>query len=121
MLYHDISTYRDLRNMLGSMTDAELDQKVQIMPPNRDGDKPIRLQPAICIDTIENLCHTNGEIDQETRSADDFKHHPEQVVVMVDWSPYSSDGDEWYELEEDGGLRGNNSGKLVSCEDEDDE
>ncbi len=104
-------TYRRLKEQLALMTEAQLDQEVQIMPNNPTPD-PTRLQPVYGINTVECYCHVDGEVAQETRSAVDFQHHPEQVVMLSDYSPFSKDGDSFYTLEEEG-FRGNKTGKLL--------
>lgn len=103
-------TYRVLQQQLAKMTDAQLDQEVQVMP-NNPTPEPTRLLPVYGIDTVENYCHVDGEVATETRSAVDFQHHPEQFVLLADYSPFSKEGDSYYEMEE-GGLRGNKTGKL---------
>lgn len=101
-------TYRDLRRCLRMLTEAELDQSVQILPHEPDEGKPIRLEPVVAIDSIERF-----EVESKTHSADDFEHHPEQIVLLSDYSPYSEDGDSFYELRPDGKMIGNKTGKIV--------
>jgi hypothetical protein len=101
-------TYRDLHAAIELLTDAERDQSVQILPNEPDGEKPIRLEPVVAIDSIERF-----EVSNPTHSADDFQHHPEQIVLLSDFSPYSEDGDSWYELLPDGKMRGDKTGKII--------
>jgi hypothetical protein len=106
-------TFRALRVFLGKLSEEQLDQQVQILPHDPDGDKPTHLLPVYAIGAVKELCHIDDgdEIVIETRSADDFKHHPEQIVLESDDSPFDEDGNSSYDLEEDG-WRGNKTGKL---------
>ena len=45
----------------------------------------IRLEPSVCFGTVEA---SFGE--QKSRSADDWQHHPEQLVLMSDAHPYGA-------------------------------
>ncbi len=100
-------SYRNLRDFLNTLTESQLDQKVQLLPPGN----PALLQPVYAAGTIEEMCHVDGKIGTETHSADDFKHHPEQVVLLCDHSPYDEEGNNYFTMEE-GGMRGNKTGKL---------
>jgi hypothetical protein len=42
--------------------------------------------------TVEALCHAGNEIACATRSCDDFKHHPEQLVLLYDESIFDENG-----------------------------
>lgn len=104
-------TYGWLKTKLASLTDEQLKQPVQIFgPETSDHTKMVLLKPVYSFGTIEELCHVDGEIDSETRGPD-FAHHPEQVVICVDYAPWSQLGDTMYTME-DGGMRGNVTGKL---------
>ena len=98
-------TYRELKEFVASLTEEQLDQEVQILPNNPTPD-PTLLEPVIGIDTIE---HYEAE---DTRSAVDFQHHPEQVVLLSDYCPFDKEGNSYFVMEEDGMMRGNKTGKL---------
>lgn len=105
-------TYRELRDHLNSLTEEQLSQEVMALPSI--GGEKVGLQPVISIGTIEELCHVKGEISTETRSTKDNEHHPEQVVILIDSSPFDEEGNFFYELEEKDGniiFRGNKTGK----------
>lgn len=106
-------TYRNLLEKLKELSEDQLNQPVQILGTdiNHD-DGSIRLEPVLCVDTVENLCHVDGEISTPTHSTEDFNHHPEQIVLLRDYSPFGKDGDTSYELK-DGVLVGNKTGKVV--------
>ena len=97
-------TWKDLLVELQKLTPAELSQSVQVFPPHNTPD-PVKLMPVLGIGTIEFF----GETD--SRSNDDFKHHPEQVVLLTDHHRFGDEGDTWYTLQEDGTMIGNISGK----------
>jgi len=84
-------TYKELLRSLAAMTEAQLDQEVQIMP-NNPTPGPTRLQPVYGINTVE---HYEAE---DTRSAVDFQHHPEQVVLLSDYSPFYEEGNSYFEV-----------------------
>ena len=75
-----------------------------VMPHNPDETEAIGLLPVVMMATVE-------ETQRETRSAEDFNHHPEQVVMLTDWHPFSPDGDFSYMLTEEGWV-GDRSGKV---------
>lgn len=104
-------TYRHLLNYLNRLDENELDQNVQIMPDHVTPD-PVRLEPAIAVGTVKDWCHEDGYVEVETRNADDFKHHPEQIIILTDGSPFSEDGDTYYTMK-DGIFIGDKSGKEI--------
>lgn len=105
-------TYRDLAAKLAGLTDAQLDQPVQLFKDGGNHSKPVLLMPAYDLGTVEEMCHVGGEVARETRGPD-FAHHPEQVILLIDGPPFSDEGDTAFTLE-DGGMRGNVTGKLFS-------
>jgi len=80
-------TYNDLRNSVNRMTDEQLSQPVQVLPPHTDGDKPIALHTVLSLASIHYLC---GQ--QQTRSSQDNKHHPNGLVLLTDLNPFNTDG-----------------------------
>lgn len=105
-------TWKQLLEQLKKLTPEQLAQNVQIFPPHCTPD-PIKLMPVYGVYTVAELCHDGDEVLDETRSADDFKHHPEQVVLMSDHCPFSDDGDTYFTMNEDGTMTGNVSGKTT--------
>jgi hypothetical protein len=117
-------TYRRLKGFLETLTDVQLNQPVQVFGPETEVPgpetedcstpirfKPIRLKPVYAAGTVEQMCHgKDGEILQETIGPN-FAHHPEQVIILIDYSPFGPEGDTSYELLDDGTLKGNVSGK----------
>ncbi len=103
-------TYRDLLEHLQKLDVSALDQQVEVLPPHNDG-KPVRLHPVLGVNTVKEYCHVGEEIDTLTRSTLDFEHHPEQVVLLTDGSPFSVDGDTFFTLK-DGNFVGNKTGKI---------
>ncbi len=98
-------TYRDIKSYLDSLTEEQLNQEAMVVyGSNHD---PIPLCPVYCIGDVNSLFD-----DSLTRSSKDNLHHPEQIVICVDYHPYSKDGDIYYELQEDLSLKGNHTGKL---------
>lgn len=94
-------TYQNLQDYINNLTPEQKQQQVQIFGSNNN-DEPILLDPVIEISTVKELCSaSNGEEIQTTRSCLDFKHHPEQIVLLKDLCPFSKDGDIYYSLEED--------------------
>ena len=104
-------TYRELMLKMSKLSDAQLDQPVQLFKDTGDHSKPVLLMPAYDLGTVEEMCHVDGEVARQTRGPD-FAHHPEQVILLIDGAPFNHDGDTLHTME-DGGLRGNVSGKLV--------
>lgn len=85
MNYHQITTWRDLRDALAAMTEAELGQPAQLFP-REAGDGPVPLEPLYLIAEI-------GFVGaRETRSVLDGDHHPEHVVLLADANPFEGDG-----------------------------
>lgn len=100
-------TWGDLLKALKKCTPDQLKQSVQIFPPHNTPD-PVKLMPGIAFDTIEAL-----EAD-DTRSDDDFKHHPEQLVLLIDYHKFSDLGDTHYLMDfKKEQMVGNVSGKVV--------
>lgn len=95
-----IETYRELRDVLNKMGDAQLDQQMQVMVPQFDHDKPIPLHPVISAGTVKYFVSSDDGVEQDTtRSSVDNKHHPEEFVLLVDWNPYDEEGILAYDLE----------------------
>lgn len=104
-------TYRWLRDQLNALTESQLDQLVQVYGPDKGrATEPARLQPAYAVGTVADLFHVGGEVEKEVRGPDNA-HHPEQVVICIDYPGFSLEGDTHYTAEE-GGWRGDVTGKL---------
>jgi hypothetical protein len=90
----DIDTYRDLRDYLNRLTDAQLDQPVQILPHQSDCDRPHELWPGFAIGTVGHFCASDPDDPPTcwTRSTFDNDHHPESVVILVDGNFFNEDG-----------------------------
>ena len=106
---HHVVTWNDVLEYLKKTPEHQLKQRAMLLPPTVDGDKPILLGSAIALCTIIGL----GLKDDDTRGCEDFKHHPEQLVMLYDDSPFDEDGNTAYELVE-GGFIGNKTGKLYT-------
>lgn len=106
-------TYGELLKYLKKLTKKQLEQPVQILPPNPTPDDTL-LEPVVSIGTIEELCH-NGEEISQTKSSIDFKHHPESIVLLRDYCDFDEEGNAFFTLEEKG-WRGNKTGKLHKFE-----
>jgi hypothetical protein len=107
-------TYGDLFNYLKTLTEDQLKQTVQILSPTPIHGKATLLEPGIGINTVKNYCH-DGKTDEiltDTRSIEDFAHHPEQIVILRDGPCFDEHGNTWFTLEKGGGMRGNKTGKL---------
>lgn len=89
MLY----SYRELRDALDNLSDEQLDQQVQIMLPDPDGDKILPMHPGISFNTIKHFLD-----DQKTRSSVDNEHHEEDLIILVDWNMYADDGSIGFDL-----------------------
>jgi len=82
----EITNYRHLRDYLNSLTAAQLDQPVQVMPSWPDGTRPVPLMSGIAVGTLAGLgC-------EASRSSEDNDHHPESVVILADVNPFNEDG-----------------------------
>jgi len=104
-------TYEVLYQALAKLTPEQRKQSVQMFPPHNTPDA-VKLQPIYGLHTVKELCHADdGEVLDETRSADDFQHHPEQLVLLSDYHPFGDEGDTCYTWNEDGSMTGNVSGK----------
>ena len=105
-------TWGDLLKALKKCTPEQLKQSVQIFPPHNTPD-PVKLMPGIAFDTIEGFEETNS------RSADDFKHHPEQLVLLTDHCGFSDYGDTYYTMDfVKKQMVGNVSGKIFDLKGE---
>lgn len=104
-----MESYADLLTYLQSLTKEQLAQKVQAFL-YQNNDRPVKLLPLVSANTVENLCHVDGEVCTETRDVTDFKHHPEQVVLLLDSSPWTDEGDMFLKLNDDGSLTGVQTG-----------
>jgi hypothetical protein len=104
-------TWKEVLEYLKYLTDIQLNQEAMLLPPQSDRTVPTHLEPIISLGTVEEMCHVDGEIITETRSSEDFKHHPEQVVMLYDIFPYDKDGNMFYEIIE-GGFIGNVTGEI---------
>jgi len=82
-------TYKELKDLLDKMNPKQLEQKVQILPPEPDHTKPIPLHTVIAFDTVHNFFKPSR---CKTRSSFDNKHHPEAFVLLMDWNLYDEDG-----------------------------
>jgi hypothetical protein len=90
----DIDTYRDLRDYLNQLTDAQLDQPVQILSHQSDCDRPHELWSGFAIGTVGHFCASDPEDSRpcRTRSTFDNDHHPESVVILADGNLFNEDG-----------------------------
>jgi hypothetical protein len=88
-----IYTYRDLHDYLGRMTDDQLDQRVQILPP-LSHDRLYALGWVVAIGTVEYFCPFDPADPWpfRTRSIFDNDHHPESVVMLVAGNFFNEDG-----------------------------
>lgn len=106
-----IYSYAELRDYLNTLSEGELKQQVQILGDKGSLNEDSHLEPVVGAGTVEKMCHVDGEAVTQTRSAQDFQHHPEQVILVRDGSPFGKDGDSAYEMVKDGFI-GNVSGKF---------
>ena len=86
-----MDSWGQLRDYLNAIPagDERLSQSIQVVPPMCDYMKPHNLMPAYACGTIKELFHyADGTHDCELHSAQDGKHHPEQLVLCLDASPY---------------------------------
>lgn len=104
-----VFTWKKMLDCLGKLTEEQLQQPAMLLPPNPTPAHSL-LEPILCIGTVEELCHVDGDVCHETRGPD-FQHHPEQVVALRDWAPFDEEGNTSFTMEE-GGMRGNKTGKL---------
>jgi len=98
-------TYREMLEKLSRFSEQELDQNAMICPYSADSDKALELQPVVGVFTVQ-------ELEADTRSDDDGKHHPEQIVVFVDSHSFDEDGDDVIVIDPDFGDIGYRSGKV---------
>lgn len=104
-------SYRQLRDYLDKMPADALSQQVEILPPQGGSISDIiMLEPVIGVGTVEEMLHVDGEVVTETRSSQDFAHHPERIILLTDYNGHSKDGDTYYTMT-DGGFIGNKTGK----------
>jgi hypothetical protein len=104
------TTWKDVLSYLQSLNEDQLQQEAMLLPPNPTPETTL-LQPIIGMGTIAEMCHINEEIVSETRSGEDFAHHPEQVVLFFDYAPYDEHGNTFFTLTEDGFV-GNKTGEI---------
>lgn len=104
-------TWKEVLEYLKNLTEIQLNQDAMLLPPQSDGTIPAYLEPIVSLGTVEEMCHVDGETITDTRSSQDFKHHPEQVVMIYDVSPYDVYGNTVYDLTEDGFI-GNVTGEI---------
>jgi hypothetical protein len=92
-------TWRVLREMIDSMPEERLDDIVEIMPPDPDGDSPNELHKVIGMGTVGHYVSSEDGVEQSTtRSSTDNKHHPERYVLLVMENWFDEDGNwafEW--------------------------
>lgn len=106
------ATFRDFLNSLPA-DDPRLAQRMEVLPHTSDHTKPVHLLPVVSWGTIEEMLHVNGEVCLETRSADKFEHRPDLFVLTLDDSPFDEEGNSFWEMNDDGSLVGNKTGKVV--------
>ena len=112
-----VFTYTQLKAYLDNMSAEQLAQQVQLLGPGGSITDHIMLEPVIAVGTVAEMCSDKeGSLVQETRSSLDFKCHPEEVVLLSDYSGFGEDGDTCYTMTEDEEgepvLIGNVSGKV---------
>lgn len=96
----NIYTYQNLLEDLLKIKENSpelLQQSVQAVENNPTPD-PDRLLVCLGIDTCEKLELNN------TKNADDFKHHPTQLVILTDLHPFGKNGEiayEWLDTKEE--------------------
>ena len=110
-----VSTYKELLEYLQTLTPEQLEQRIMVLPPDVEiggNDEVVDLLPVFAIGSVKSLY----EDTRETRSADDWNHHPEQIVICTDCNPFDGEGNDAFELVEDenGNIlwKGNNTNKL---------
>lgn len=108
-----MKTWKDVLEFLQKLSEDQLNQTAMLMPPEPDQTKSVHLEPIVAMGTVAYMCSSldDDEVTTQTRGSDDFQHHPEQVIMLYDYSPYDEDGNTCYELVE-GGFIGNVTGKL---------
>ena len=82
-----IYTWRDLMEVLQTLTPAQLDKPAQVAPPEPDETVAVELCPAIACGTIDDLFD-----EHQTRSNYDNKHHPDDFVLTMDHNIFAPDG-----------------------------
>ena len=98
-------TYREMLAKLSALSEEELDQNAMICPHSADGDETLDLQPVVGVYSVK-------ELEVVTRSDDDAKHHPEQIIIFIDLHSFDKDGDDVIEMDPDFGDIGVRSGKV---------
>ena len=106
----EITTWEDVFQALKKLTPEQRKQNAMLLPPS-PLPTPLLLEPVVAIGTVEQMCHVEGKIVTKTRSADDFQHHPEQVVLLYDGCPFDEDGNSFFTMTEKG-MVGNKTGKV---------
>lgn len=83
--------YKELLEMLNGLSESELEQEVQFVPPDPDHDKTVPLGAVVCFLKVKDL-------DQNTRSSYDNKHHLNDWVLYVDVNLFAEDGTMGFDL-----------------------
>lgn len=111
-------TYRQIKLIIDTMTDEQLDQQAQVMNP--DSEDVIPLHPIISLKTVKELVSSPGgeEELQRTRSSFDNEHHPEHFVFLMDLNMFAADGTIAFDLLSGERIYGKNKKKNVGVEDE---
>lgn len=82
----EIKTWLGLFNYLKTLSDQQLMQRIQIIPPSTLDHEGV-LAHGIAIGTVEQAFG-----DNKTRSSYDNHHHPEDIVLLTDGNPFGEDG-----------------------------
>lgn len=85
-----IKTYRDLKKALESLTEDQLNQRLQICDDFQED--ITELKPIIAIGTVSEF-----ELPG-SRSCVDNKYHSNELIMLVDHNPFDKDGAIAYEL-----------------------
>ena len=120
-MMNDWGQVRDYLNTIPA-GDERLSQPIQIVPPMCDYTKPHNLMPAYACGTVKELFHyADGTHDCELRSSQDFLHHPEQLVLCVQASPFDEEGNSSWLMLPDGRVQGDKTGKIEDLFNDSDE
>lgn len=91
-----IKIWKDILDFLQNLTVEQLSKEVQYIEGTTDYDKSIPLGSVIAIGTVEDMFKTEDEENNDsiipTRSSYDNKHHPEDIVLLVDYNLFNEDG-----------------------------
>lgn len=107
-------TWRELAEAIAAMPEDRRDDPVQVWPDRHD--EPIGLHGVYEVGTVAQYSAFTGGGFVPTRSLLDNAHHPEHFVLIADGNPSSPEGDQWYEVTEDG-LVGNRTSELIEIGD----